>query len=229
MQSNAKRRISPTVRREEAFQTAWEELVRRYGAIVQRQVRRSLRTAGFRHEPEEIEERVQEVYCRLLMGGTGRLRLLRRWSEGQVVTYLSRVSKRVVVDELRALAAVKRGARRVSFSGCLREVAEQTADPRCTPEEEAMLAETRRLLLARCRLLVESMTGRSDRQLNLRILRLALVEGWTSREIACAAGGRLAASSVDSLVHRARQRLARGGLAVPSRQRDLGPLLSSRP
>ncbi|HEV8579958.1 MAG TPA: hypothetical protein VGX68_12865 [Thermoanaerobaculia bacterium] len=229
MQPIAKRCISPRMQREEAFQAAWEELVRRYGAIVQRQVRRSLRTAGFRFEAEEIEERVQEVYCRLLMGGAGRLRLLRRWSEGQVVTYLSRVSKRVVVDELRALAAAKRGGRRVAFSGCLREVAERTADPRCTPEEEAMLAEGRRLLLERCRLLAESMTGRSDRELNLRILRLAFLEGWTSREIAGAAGGRLAASSVDSLVHRARQRLARGGLRVPRRERDQGPLLSSRP
>lgn len=229
MQLIAKRRMSPRVRREEAFKAAWEELVRRYGAIVQRQVRRSLRTAGFRFEAEEIEERVQEVYCRLLMGGAGRLRLLRRWSEGQVVTYLSRVSKRVVVDELRALATVKRGGRQVSFSGCLREVAERTADSRCTPEEEAMLAESRRLLVEGCRLVAESMTGRSDRELNLRILRLAFLEGWTSKEIACAAGGRLAPSSIDSLVHRARLRLARGGLAVPSRQRDLGPLLSSRP
>lgn len=228
MQSIPKRRISPRVRREEAFQAAWEELVRRYGAVVQRQVRGSLRNAGFSFAPEEIEERVQEVYYRLLMGGAGRLRLLRRWSEGQVVTYLSRVARRVVVDEVRAMAAVKRGGLRVSFSRCLSEVAERTADPRGTPEEALMRAEGRRLLLERCRLLVESLTSRSDRELYLRVLRLAFLEGWSSREIAGAEGCRLAASSIDSLVHRARRRLARGGLAVPSRRRNRGPLLSSR-
>ena len=80
-----------------------------------------------------------------------------------------------------------------------------------------MLAECRRLLLERCRVIAESMTRRSDRERNLRILRLAFLEGWTSREIAGAAAGRLAASTVDSLVHRARRHLARGGLRAPSR------------
>ena len=229
MQSIAKCRISPKVRREEAFRAAWEDLVGRYGAILRAQVRRSLCNAGFPRQPEQVEERVQEVYCRLLMGGPERLRRLRRWSPGQVVAYLSRVAQRVVLDELRAQAAAKRGGLRVSLSGCLSEAAERTADPRCTPEEAAMLAEGRRLLLERCRLLAESMTSRSDRVLCLRILRLALLEGWSSREIVRAGGCRLAASSVDSLVHRARQRLVRGGFAVPSRRGDPGPLVSSRP
>src|SRR5215510_14525072 len=110
-----RRRISPGMRREEAFQAAWEELVRRYGRTVHVQVRRSLRDAGFPLEPEEVEERVQEVYCRLVMGGTGRLRRLRRWNRGQVVAYLTRVAQNVVVDEVRTLAAAKRGGQRTSF------------------------------------------------------------------------------------------------------------------
>jgi DNA-directed RNA polymerase specialized sigma24 family protein len=227
MPSNAKRCISPRVRREEAFRAAWGDLVDRYGAILRGQVLRSLGYAGIPRQPEQVEERVQEVYCRLLMGGPQRLRQLRRWSKGQVVTYLSRVAQRVVVDELRAQAAVKRGGLRVSFSGCMKEAAERTADPRCTPEEAAILAEGRRLLLERCRLLAASMTSRNDRGLYLRILRLALLEGWSSREIVRAGGCRLAASSVDSLVHRARQRLVRDGLAVPRRRGDPEPLVSS--
>jgi DNA-directed RNA polymerase specialized sigma24 family protein len=227
MRSFTKRRISPKMRREEAFQAAWEELVGRYGAILQGQVRRSLRNAGFPLEPEQVEERVQEVYYRLLMGGAGRLRRLRRWSQAQVVAYLSRISQRVVVDEVRAQAAAKRGGLRHSFVGRLSEVAERTADPRGNPEEEAILAEGRRLLLERCRLFAESMIWRKDRERCLRVLRLALLEGWSSREISRAEGGRLAASTVDSLVHRARRRLARGGLEVPSRRRDPWPLVSS--
>jgi DNA-directed RNA polymerase specialized sigma24 family protein len=226
MQSVKTRRVSPKAWREEAFQAAWEELVRRYGATLKRQVYRSLRAAGFPSAPDHVEERVQEVYCRLLMGGPGRLRLLRRWSEGQVVTYLSRVAQRVVVDELRAMAATKRGGLRVSFGVCLGEAAEWAVDPRGTPERELMLAESRRLLLERCRWIAESMTRNRDRRLCLHILRLALLEGWTSAEISLAAGGRLAASSVDSLIHRVRQRLVRGGVAVPDRRQ--GPLVSSR-
>ena len=41
----------------------------------------------------------------------------------------------------------------------------------------------------------------------LRILRRALLDGWTGEEICRAEGGRLAASTVHSLVHRVRRRL----------------------
>lgn len=227
MQIIQRRRISPRVRREEAFQAAWEELVRRYDFKLRGQVCRSLRNAGFPIDPEQIQERMQEVYYRLLQGGTGRLRLLRRWSEAQVVSYLSRVAQRVVVDEVRARAAAKRGGPRIAEY--LSKVAERAADPGVNPEEEAINAEGRRLLLERCRLLAESMTWRKDRGLCLRVLRLALLEGWSSREIACSEGGRLVASSVDTLVYRARRWLAKGGLEVPSRRGKTGRLLSSPP
>jgi DNA-directed RNA polymerase specialized sigma24 family protein len=227
MQPFTKRRVSPKMRREMAFQAAWEELVHRYGPVVQGQVRRTLHDAGFPFEPEEVEERVQEVYCRLVMGGPRRLRRLRQWSRTQVVAYLARIAQGVVVDEVRSLAAAKRGGPRTSFGGCLREVAERTADPRGNPEQQAILAESRRLLLARCRLLAESMSRIKDRGLCLRILRLALLEGWSSQEISLFAGGCLAPSTVDSLVHRARRRLALVGVDVPSRRRRRRPLVSS--
>jgi DNA-directed RNA polymerase specialized sigma24 family protein len=226
MQPFTRRRISPKVRREEAFQAAWEEWVRRYGAALESQVRRSLHNAGFTLEPEQVEERVQEVYYRLLQGGAGRLRLLRRWSASQVAAYLARVAQRLVVDELRAQAAVKRGGLRIAFGVCLSRVAERIVDPRVNPEEQYMIAESRRLLLERCRRLAQSMIWRQDRERCLRVLRLALLEGWSSREIADAEGGKLAASSVDTLVHRARRRLVRGGLRVPRRPR-VRPLVSS--
>ena len=55
----------------------WEDLVRWYGPLVRGQVHRLLRGSGVRPEPEQVDERVQEVYCRLLSGGARRLRLLR--------------------------------------------------------------------------------------------------------------------------------------------------------
>ena len=187
----------------------WEDLVRCYGPLVRGQVHRSLRGAGFvRPEPEQVDERVQEVYCRLLSGGARRLRLLRRWSEGQVVSYLSRVAQGVVLDELRSQAAVKRGGGfPVELFGRLREIADRAVDPRGTPEDQALLREGRRVVLARCHSLLDPNLRQEDRERSLRILRRALLDGWTGEEIVRAEGGRLAASTIHALVHRVRRRL----------------------
>ena len=195
-------------RREDRFQASWEELVGRYGHRLRGQVRWWLLRAGLRPEPDQVEDRVQEVYCRLLLGGTLLLRQLRRWSESQVVHYLARTAQRVVCDERRAALAAKRGAGfQIALAGRLAELADRVVDSRGTPEELAILADARRVLLARCRLLAATASP-EDRQRNLRVLRWALLEGWSSREIVRAEGGRLAISTVDTLVHRARRRLA---------------------
>jgi DNA-directed RNA polymerase specialized sigma24 family protein len=204
-------------RREDLFQASWEELVGRYGHHLHGQVRWWLYRAGLQLEPDQVEDRVQEVYCRLLLGGTVLLRQFRRWSELQVVRYLRRTAQRVVCDERRAAQAVKRGAGfQIALAGRLAELANQVVDCRGTPEELAILAEARRVLLARCRLLASAAMYPEDRQRNLRVLRWALVEGWSSQEIVRAEGGRLAVSTVDTLVHRARRRLV-GGADLPRR------------
>jgi DNA-directed RNA polymerase specialized sigma24 family protein len=208
-------------RREDLYEASWEELVGRYGRHLQAQVRWWLFRAGLRPEPDQVEDRVQEVYCRLLLGGTLLLRQFRRWSELQVVRYLGRTAQRVVCDEWRATQAAKRGAGlEIALAGQLAELANRVVDCRGTPEELAILAEARRVLLARCRLLASTAMCPEDRQRNLRVLRWALVEGWSSQEIVRAEGGRLAVSTVDTLVHRARRRLIRGA-ALPSRTRAM--------
>jgi DNA-directed RNA polymerase specialized sigma24 family protein len=185
---------------------AWEELIRIYDPLVRGRVHRLLRDFNIRPEPEAVEERAQEVYCRLLAGGPRRLRLLRRWSEGQVVSYLSRVARGVVADEARARSAVKRGGGGRA-AGHLCEIARRAVDPRGTPEDDALLREGRRVVLARCRSLLDPNLGQEDRRRSLRILRRALLDGWTGEEIRRAEGGRLAASTIHSLVHRVRRRL----------------------
>lgn len=229
MQPIENRRLSPRERHELAFQEAWEELVKKIDGPLRMQVRRWLKSSGLPVEPELVEEWAQEVYCRLLKGGAGRLRLLLRWNERQVVTYLSRVAQRVVVDELRAQTAAKRGGGARTFSTCLKELADLAVDPRGTPEDQILLAEHRRLLLERCRPIAESMLGWGDRGRLLRVLRLILLEGWSSREVSRAEGDWLPPSTIDTLIHRLRQRLARGGFGLPSRRGDLGALLSSSP
>jgi hypothetical protein len=190
-------------------ESAWEALVHDYSPIVRRQVRRSLRLAGVqRPQREQIDEREQEVYFRLVTGGSRRLRLLQRWNEGQRVSYLSRVAQGVVSDEMRARAAVKRGSGyRLTLVGRLCEIAELVVDER-TPEHDMLLREGRLAVLARCRSLLDPKLRPEDRERSLRILRRALLDGWSSEEIMRAEGGRLAAGTIHSLVYRVRRRLA---------------------
>lgn len=230
------RSFCPQTRRERAFQAAWEDLVARYGGLLRAQVRRTLLSMKLKPYDDLVEEQVQEVYYRLLLGGPQRLRLLRRWSDRRVVAYLCRMAESVVVDEVRAKAAVKRGEGwGLWWDGGLPGIPWNAVDPRGTPEDQALLSERRHLLLRGCRRMARSMMNEEDRGRCLRVLRLAILEGWSSREIARAEGWALAASTVDTLVHRARRRLARGGVELPDRRRtgrprsSRSPLISSPP
>jgi RNA polymerase sigma factor (sigma-70 family) len=200
-------------------EAVWEELVRRYGTLLALRVCQVLRASGVDPSPDRVEEMVQEVYFRLLTRGARRLEACRAQSEKQVVVYLARVAERVALDELRAGSAVKRGhGILVPLGSPEASPAAKVADPRAVPEAQALSKEIRRLLLEVCGSLSGPSAAPGDRRRNLRILRLALLEGWSSREIARAEGGRLAASTVDTVVHRARRLLLdRHGYALPGR------------
>lgn len=200
--------MNPCARNSAVLESGWEALVHSYKPLVRRQVTRSLRLAGVsRPRNDQIEEREQEVYFRLLTGGSRRLRSLQRWSEGQRVSYLSRIAQGVVADEMRARAAVKRGhGYRFMRIGRLSEIADQVVDEH-TPEHDFLLREGRLAVLARCRSLLDPKLRPEDRDRSLRILRRALLDGWSYEEIMRAEGGRLAAITIHSLVHRVRRRL----------------------
>jgi RNA polymerase sigma factor (sigma-70 family) len=189
-------------------------VVRCYGGRLAARARWSLQQLGVKPRAEQVEEVMQEVYCRLLDGGGRRLSACHAESEGQAVTYLGRVVERVVIDQLRKRLAAKRGVgQTVRLDGPgVRHLLEQKVDPAGTPEDQLLAAERRRLVLAHWRDIGREMQGRR----NLRILRLALIEGWSSREIARTLG-KLAPSSVDSVVHRLRRRLSEEGVALPRR------------
>ncbi|PYQ57493.1 MAG: hypothetical protein DMF53_22515 [Acidobacteria bacterium] len=119
----------------------------------------------------------------------------------------SRVAQGVVADEMRARAAVKRGhGYRFTLVGRLCEIADRVVDER-TPEREMLLREGRLAVLSRCRSLLDPRLRPEDRDRFLRILRRALLDGWSYEEIMRAEGGRLAAITIHSLVHRVRRRL----------------------
>jgi len=194
----------------------WDQFVTRYDRPLGVAVRRALARFGLRPQRELVEDTVQEVYCRLLEAGPRPVAFHGR-SEREAAAYLGRVARSVVVDQLRSRRAAKRGGewREVGPGGADDDPVERVADPAATPEQRLLAAERRRLFLDRCRRAAGS--GETGRR-NLWILERSLLDGWSSREIAAAAGGTLRVSTVDTLVHRMKGRLATAGLHLPRRR-----------
>jgi RNA polymerase sigma factor (sigma-70 family) len=172
---------------------------------------------GVRAQHELVEEVVQEAYCRLLEGGEHRLRRGGGEVDRSLRAYLAIVAERAVLDQVRTASALKRSGLESVRLGRLgrraRRAVERIADPGPTPEQTAMRRERQRQLLDCCLRLRGLGPGRR----NAWVMRLAVLEGYSSREIAAAAGGRLTAHGVDMLVHRLRRRLAQSGFALARR------------
>ena len=184
--------------------------VRRHQRRLALRVRRTLVVDGEASPPhEQVEEVLQELYCRLLAEDGRRLERCRARSEEQLVAFVARIAERTALDWLRSERAARRRSPAISLRLEL-----DPADPSGSPEALALLAEARRLLLARCEAVVKGRNRRRDG----RILRL-LLDGWSSREIAEASGGRMPAAAVDGLVYRIRRRLAARGMTMPTRHR----------
>ncbi len=193
---------------------AWSEFVERFQPRLVAAVRRTLvRLEVPSGGDERVEDLVQEIYCRLLSRGRRRLRLFRGHSEAQLMAYLQRVAASVVVDARRlALAEKRRGGRRVPFEED-RPMPPFAGAEENGPEERLLARERRRTFLALCR----HALGRRATATTVEIARLALLEGWTSREIAAGFGGRIGVAGVDSVIYRLRRNLAGRGIALPRR------------
>jgi DNA-directed RNA polymerase specialized sigma24 family protein len=189
----------------------WEEFVYRFEPRLRDGVRRALGRSGVRATPDLVDEMVQEVYCHLLEQNGRRLLGFRGVSYGEVLVYLGKTAQHVVLDRLRNAGAAKRGGD--LLVPCESSLAGRLMDPEPDPETRLLLQEARWLFLQRCR----QVSGGPTAGRNLRILHLALFDGWTSREIADLAVAGLKSSSIDSLIHRLRKRLAETGLALPRR------------
>jgi RNA polymerase sigma factor (sigma-70 family) len=193
---------------------AWAELVRRFEPRLRSGIARVLRRLEQPASAEVVDDLVQDVYCRLLeRAGAGSP--FRGESEGEVLVYLQRVCESVVVDALRGRFTRKRGggARFVDVAADGGSLAEVVADGGATPEARCLHRELRTQLLDGCRRLLDG----PARERNLTIFELAVLDGWTSREIAQAFDWGLRAGSIDSVVHRQRRKLRRHGLEAPAR------------
>lgn len=195
----------------------WSAVIRRYDGRLRGRVRRTLCRLGLRAQHELVEEVVQDVYCRLLQAGEHRLRRSGSGADPSLLAYLGTIAERTVLDQVRTASALKRSGLSTVRLGRLsrraRRAVERIADPGPTPEQIAMRREGQRQLLDRC----NRMRGLGPGKRNAWVMRLAVLEGYSSREIADAAGGRLTPHGVDMLVHRLRRRLARSGFAVTRR------------
>lgn len=205
----------------------WDLFVDRYGPWLRRRCWYVLQRGGGEMWTDEVEELVQEIYCRLLENRRRRLRGFEGDSERALRSFLARVARSVVLSHLRRRFASKRSQARSDSQGSFREGAWCDRPPapgerkierlegvpclRRSPESEALRRQERRDFFRRCR---ETDGGR-DCLRNLRIAWLALHEGWSSREIAPRVS--LSPSAVDTVVYRVRRRLEAYGIEVPER------------
>lgn len=184
---------------------AWDRLFHRYRHRMAGVARRTLARYGARWAPDEVEEVVQEVWCRLVQHWGPRRLGLAGAGEGRTFTYLARATRNVVIDWLRAAGARKRGGGRERVAWVA--TPDHLLDCGPDPEELLLARELRELFRARCHRLL---SGRRRR--DARVLELAILDGWSSREISRHLGGRLSPGAVASLVWRTRRSLGREGV-----------------
>ena len=196
-----------------AAERHWNQLYRLEAPRVRAGVLAALARCGERGDPEKVEDLVQEVWCRLLVQCRRSRSAYRGESDGSARRYIRRVALGVVVDALRAGGARKRRPRGLVSLADLETLDWLPVDGATCPERRLLARERLRRLLELCRRVV----GTRQRRDRLRIARMALVEGCTSREIARALGGTWSAHAVDAVVFRIRRRLAEQGLALPRR------------
>jgi RNA polymerase sigma factor (sigma-70 family) len=165
---------------------------------------------GWTTHPEDVQDLVQEVYCRLLAARSG-TRALEGRPNPQIWRYLQRIARSVVIDALRSRRAIKRGgsqsppaARRPPRAHAGSHSPGEPAVPGPDIEERLLTRERAELLRRRVREIFPGEQG----ERNLRVLELAAVEGLTSGEISRRLAGALTPSSVHTVLHRVRRQLA---------------------
>jgi RNA polymerase sigma factor (sigma-70 family) len=193
----------------------WEAFSARFEPLLKQGVSRAFRRAGAYPRADQLDDLVQETYCKLLEDDSRVLRRCHSDSEVAIGVYLSRVAERKAIDHLRRRSAEKRGGGRVESLDALISSKGERAFSAIRPRVESRLVGKERLdlFLACCR----RIAGRRKER-DVRIMRLALVEGLTSREISERIGDLISPNGIDTLLHRARLRLIEEGIAVPRRR-----------
>lgn len=190
----------------------WEAFDNLFRSRLAAGVTRALWRSGQEAHRDLVAELIQESYCRLLTRDRQVLRAFRGTTDGEACSYLIRVAESVTIDRLRSRSAAKRGADVLVYDPALGECLTRSApDPGLSPESRLVRRDLWRLFWERCGVLI----GSRDKARDMAILDLAIFQGWSSREIAHAKG--LSPSTIDTIIHRLRRRLARRGIYLPPR------------
>lgn len=200
---------------------AWAEFERIFRSSMVAGVARALGLGGSRADGELIGELLQEVYCRLLERDRWVLRCFRGREDAEAHVYLKRIATSVTLDRLRYEQAAKRGAALISVEPA-ETVSDSVAACGPSPEQRLERRESWRCFWRDCRRVLGTRSAARD----LAIVQLAVFEGWSSREIAARFFPALTVSAVDSVLHRARRRLAAHGIELPERGRAARSLAS---
>jgi|CXWL01.1.fsa_nt_gi DNA-directed RNA polymerase specialized sigma24 family protein len=185
---------------------AWREFLRRFGPTVRRSVKLVL---GARACPTDVEDFTQDIYCALLAQGGHRLRAFRGATECSASGFIARTAERLARDGAR----VERRRKRLGWGSwtLLYLAASHTVpDPGPGPEARALDTERRRRLAAGLRAV-------TPESLAARLVEMAVFGGWGSRDLARLSRGRYTSGNIDTLLSRARQRLAPQGMHLPVR------------
>ena len=199
----------------ERDEESWKEFERLFRSKLLLAIRLTKQKLGRSLQVGDDEDLLQDVYCRLLSRDGINLTRCRADDAPQVVAYLQRIARSVVLDRGKAAAAEKRGAYQVvDFPAeCEADLAELAVEGRPDPESELIARERKQLFFARCREFVGPKNPRRD----LLVLYLAFFEGMTSREIVERLGSGTTVTGIDSLIYRVRGRLRAIGVPVPRR------------
>ncbi len=184
----------------------WHEFIDRHGREVRRTILHTANRLRLPLADPDLDEMVQDFYCRLL---SVRGREFGGRTEDELWRYVIRVAQSLVIDRLRQQGARKRNPR----------VRSRSADParlrssKLDPEQRLLKKERRQEFFKRCFEVVCC-----DRVgLELQALTMALLDGWSSREIAGELKGALSSARVDRLVSLLRRRLLKDGIRMPRR------------
>jgi DNA-directed RNA polymerase specialized sigma24 family protein len=167
--------------------------------------------------PDQREDLLQETYCRWLSRVERRRAVVWRAGVAAERSYLARVAYSALLDHARGQRAAKRGSGRTIALADAGPNLQRLCDPTPDAEERLLAAERRRDLL---RVGAQACPSRRRRRRDLMILRLAWMDGCSSREIAQLSNGRLRTGGIESVLRRIRQRLRRRGIMPPSQRRS---------
>lgn len=200
-----------------AGRVSWRTLMTRHRGAVRASLIEALATRRVRLARDEIEDLTQEVFLRLIRAGRDGDFDPRRRESGQVVRYLKRVIRSLLVDRARSETAQKR------MPQPLLDWSQHDADRAAagevewnTPEDRLLARERRRMFLGYCRRQADGLPD-VRRHDAVTALRLTVLEGWSSREASRALSGHLTPGQIDLLVFRLRRDLEADGYSMPRR------------